>query len=55
MGAPTQSIWVDSYLAHATMFCLAGLSLLSLLTASTLAEARSYNFTVHQGEAPSGS
>jgi len=33
------------------MFCLAGLSLLSLLTASTLAEVRSYNFTVHEGEA----
>ncbi|KAL1582258.1 hypothetical protein WHR41_09127 [Cladosporium halotolerans] len=33
------------------MFCLVGLSLLSLLTASTLAEVRSYNFTVHEGEA----
>ncbi|OQN95432.1 hypothetical protein B0A48_18489 [Cryoendolithus antarcticus] len=33
------------------MFSLAGLSMLSLLTASTLAEVRSYNFTIHEGKA----
>jgi len=33
------------------MFYFAGFSLLSLLTASTLAEVRSFNFTVHEGEA----